>query len=157
MFVLPRERKVRRRGRRGPGVSIIPGRVREARAERGLSLAGLAGAEVSRAFIHQLEQGLARPSVQVLEVIARRTGKPVSFFTSAVEDRPSSHLDVVVSDLVAMSKRLERLAGTLDLTEVNREAFRIVVNNLRNGARLIAAARREAEGSFEDPSGRLEP
>src|SRR5207248_8558749 len=43
---------VKRRGRRGPGVPIIPGRIRQARTERGLSLAELAGAEVSRAFIH---------------------------------------------------------------------------------------------------------
>jgi len=137
-------------------VPIIPGRVREARTERGLSLAGLAGSEVSRAFIHQLEQGLARPSAQVLEMIARRTGKSVSYFTTGTEGQEPSRFDVV-GDLVAMSKRIERLAGTLDLNEVNREAFRIVVNNLRHGARLIAAARRADEGSFEDANGHLEP
>src|SRR6266568_4101968 len=73
---------VRRRGRRGPGISIVPGRVRQARVDSGLSLADLAGAEVSRAFIHQLEQGLARPSLQVLELIAQRTGRSIAFFTS---------------------------------------------------------------------------
>ena len=156
MYVLPRERKVRRRGRRGPGVPIIPSRVREARTERGLSLAGLAGTEVSRAFIHQLEQGLARPSLQVLEMIARRTGKSVSYFMTGTEGQQSSHFDLV-GELVAMSKRLERLARTLDLNEVNREAFRIVVNNLRHGARLIAAARRAHESSFEGANGHLVP
>src|SRR3981081_2335516 len=62
--------EVRRRGRRGPGIPIVPSRVRQARVDRGLSLADLAGTEVSRAFIHQLEQGLARPSLEILELIA---------------------------------------------------------------------------------------
>jgi transcriptional regulator with XRE-family HTH domain len=132
---------VTRRGRRGPGVPIIPSRVRQARIDTGLSLADLAGAEVSRAFIHQLEQGLARPSLQVLELIAQRTGRSVSYFTSG-EVQPAAGPDLS-SDLVATSKRLERLASTMELSESNREAFRMVVNNLRHGARLIAAITQE--------------
>ncbi len=130
-----------RRGRRGPGVPIIPSRIRQARIERGLSLADLAGTEVSRAFIHQLEQGLARPSLQILELIAQRTGRSVNYFTSG-ELQPAPGPDLS-SDLVATSKRLERLASTLDLSESNREAFRMVVNCLRHGARLIAAVTQE--------------
>src|SRR4030081_1813647 len=95
-----------RRGRRGPGVPIIPGRIRQARTERGLSLAELAGTEVSRAFIHQLEQGLAQPTLQILEMIAQRTGRPLSFFTSAPEPQPGTGSDLP-SDLVMTSKRLE--------------------------------------------------
>jgi len=125
---------------------VIPSRIREARIERGLSLADLAGGEVSRAFIHQLEQGLARPSIQVLEMIASRTGKSVSYFTSGLEPPPITGTDLP-GELVAMSKRLERLASTLDLSEANREAFRLVVNSLRHGARLVAAVMREREAS----------
>jgi transcriptional regulator with XRE-family HTH domain len=136
---------VRRRGRRGPGVSIIPSRVRQARTERGLSLADLAGSEVSRAFIHQLEQGLARPSLQILELVAHRTGKPVTYFTSG-ELQAGAGPDLS-SDLVATSKRLERLASTLELSEANREAFRLIVNSLRHGARLVTAVTRERGGS----------
>jgi len=135
--------EVRRRGRRGPGVPIIPSRVRQARIERGLSLADLAGMEVSRAFIHQLEQGLARPSLQVLEVIANRTGKPLDYFTSG-EAQPTGGPDLS-SDLVATSKRLERLASTLELSDANREAFRMIVNSLRHSARVIAAVTRERD------------
>jgi len=143
---------VTRRGRRGPGVPIIPSRVRQARIEHGLSLADLAGTEVSRAFIHQLEQGLARPSLQILELIAQRTGRSVSYFTSG-EVQPAAGPDLS-SDLVATSKRLERLASTLELTESNREAFRMVVNNLRHGARLIAAVTQERKArKAERPPG----
>lgn len=130
-----------RRGRRGPGVPIIPSRVRQARIERGLSLADLAGAEVSRAFIHQLEQGLARPSLEILELIAQRTGRAVTYFTGGELHHPVG--PDLSSDLVAASKRVERLASTLDLTETNREAFRMVINNLRHGARFITAVTQE--------------
>ncbi len=110
--------------------------------ERGLSLAELAGGEVSRAFIHQLEQGLARPSLQILEMIARRTGKPVTYFTSGPEIPPGATGDLP-TELVSLSKRLERLASTMDLSEANREGFRILINDLRHGARMVAAAMKE--------------
>src|SRR5258708_7723658 len=115
--------EVRRRGRRGPGVPIIPSRVRQARIERGLSLADLAGMEVSRAFIHQLEQGLARPSLQVLEVIANRTGKPLDYFTSG-EAQPTGGPDLS-SGPGATSQRLERLSSTLELRGPHHEALRV--------------------------------
>jgi len=134
---------VKRRGRRGPGVPIVPGRIRQARLERGLSLAELAGAEVSRAFIHQLEQGLARPSLPVLEMIAQRTGKPIGFFTSGPETRPTGAVPDLAAELMTMSRRLERLAAALELSEANREGVRIVVGALRHGARLLTAAIRE--------------
>jgi transcriptional regulator with XRE-family HTH domain len=140
--------EVRRRGRRGPGIPIVPSRVRQARVDRGLSLADLAGAEVSRAFIHQLEQGLARPSLEVLELIAQRTGRPIGYFTSG-EVQPGGGPDLS-SDLVATSKRLERLASTMELSDANREAFRMVVNSLRHGARLVAAVSRERDGGRRD-------
>jgi tetratricopeptide (TPR) repeat protein len=46
----------------------------------GLSLSELAGGEVTRAAIHQVETGKMRPSMRTLELIARRTGRPVSYF-----------------------------------------------------------------------------
>jgi transcriptional regulator with XRE-family HTH domain len=134
-------------------VPVIPSRIREARIERGLSLADLAGGEVSRAFIHQLEQGLARPSIQVLEMIASRTGKSVTYFTSGLE-LPRVTGTELPGELVALSKRLERLASTLNLSEANKEAFRLVVNSLRHGARLVAAVTREREALTSPNNGR---
>lgn len=79
LAVLSPGRKGRRRG-----VDIVPGSVRAARAEAGLSLAELAGnGPVSRVAIWYVEQGKTRPSVITLEHIAERTGKPVEFFTGA--------------------------------------------------------------------------
>jgi len=54
-------------------------RVRKLRAERGLSLAKVAGGDFSRAFLNQVELNKARPSVRVLRVIADRLQAPVDY------------------------------------------------------------------------------
>lgn len=78
LAVLSPGRKGRRRG-----VDVIPGSVRAARAEAGLSLADIAGRSVTRTAIWYIEQGRVRPSLETLGLIAERTGKPVEFFTGA--------------------------------------------------------------------------
>ena len=54
-------------------------RVRKLRMERGMSLAKVAGADFSRAFLNQVELNKSRPSVRVLRVIADRLGTPVDY------------------------------------------------------------------------------
>jgi tetratricopeptide (TPR) repeat protein len=48
--------------------------------EAGLTLEQVAQGEVSRAAIHLVETGKARPSMRTLEHIAQRTGRPIAFF-----------------------------------------------------------------------------
>jgi tetratricopeptide (TPR) repeat protein len=78
------------RRRRGPrlraGVTVIPEAVRQARLEAGLSLAELAGGTVSRQMISHVETGRSRPSLALLQHIASRTGKPLTFFLPADQD-----------------------------------------------------------------------
>lgn len=62
------------------GIEVKPGSVRQARMEAGLSLAGVAGQDLTRAAIHLIETGKSRPSMPTLELISRRTGKPLSYF-----------------------------------------------------------------------------
>lgn len=71
--------ETRRRGR-PPGVDIRPGSVREARTEAVLSLAKVAGGELSAMAIHHIEAGRCRQSIATLELVAARTGQPRSFF-----------------------------------------------------------------------------
>ena len=61
-------------------MDVRPGSVRQARLEAGLTLEQVAQGEVSRAAIHLVETGKARPSMRTLEHIAQRTGKPIAFF-----------------------------------------------------------------------------
>jgi tetratricopeptide (TPR) repeat protein len=62
------------------GVVVNPAAIREARLSAGMSLAQVAGTELTRAAVHQVETGKCRPSLRTLEVIARRLGKPASSF-----------------------------------------------------------------------------
>ncbi|HSR24357.1 MAG TPA: helix-turn-helix transcriptional regulator, partial [Candidatus Eisenbacteria bacterium] len=66
--------------RKPKGIAIRPEAVRQARIEKGLSLAEVAGGEVTRATIHLVEAGKMRPSMRTLQLIAQRTGRPVSHF-----------------------------------------------------------------------------
>ena len=67
------------RGRR-KGIRIREGSVREARREAGLSLADIAGSDLSRTAIHLIEHGRVNPSLDTLQLIARRTRRPVAYF-----------------------------------------------------------------------------
>lgn len=51
-----------------------------ARMEAGLSQRQLCGEEITRNMLSQIEHGTAKPSMSTLSYLARRLGKPVSFF-----------------------------------------------------------------------------
>src|SRR5262252_4339094 len=84
-----------RPGRRpaGPGLDIDPDAVRQARLQAGLSLAQVAGWELSRQAVHLIETGKARPRRRTLQIIARRLGVPVSSLLAKTS--PSSVTAVV--------------------------------------------------------------
>ena len=69
----------RRKGRR-IGVAVRPGSVKEARLEAGLTLAQLGGTQLTRAAVHLIENCKAKPSLESLQLISRRTGKPLEHF-----------------------------------------------------------------------------
>jgi tetratricopeptide (TPR) repeat protein/DNA-binding XRE family transcriptional regulator len=94
-----------RRGRRR-GVEIKPGTVKQARADAGLSLAQVAGGEISRTAIYFVETGKAKPSMETLKLIAERTGRPLDYFLS----RPST----TEARSSASTMELERLVVTGD-------------------------------------------
>jgi tetratricopeptide (TPR) repeat protein/DNA-binding XRE family transcriptional regulator len=55
-------------------VTIDPDLVRQARLKAGLSLAQVAGSDLSRQAVHLIETGKVRPSMRSLQIIARRLG-----------------------------------------------------------------------------------
>lgn len=55
-------------------------RLRQARLEAGLSQRQLCGDTITRNMLSQIENGSARPSMDTLQYLAGRLGKPVSFF-----------------------------------------------------------------------------
>jgi transcriptional regulator with XRE-family HTH domain len=111
-----------------------------------LSLADVAGTEVSRAFIHQIEQGRSRPSQAVLQLIAKRTGRPVSFFTVPVRGGQPDDADLGV-ELSRLAARLKAFAQTASLTEPEREAVQLVDLLVRRAAKLMSAITSELQTS----------
>jgi tetratricopeptide (TPR) repeat protein len=85
-----------------PGLDIRPGSVREARSAAGLSLAAIAGQDLSRTAIHLIETGRSRPSLRTLQLIAERTGKPLSFFGVGAPKTEQSQRDPRIGDLEAL-------------------------------------------------------
>ncbi|MGH7776919.1 MAG: helix-turn-helix domain-containing protein [Candidatus Dormibacterales bacterium] len=81
------------------GVALKPGAVRTARLEAGLSLAELGAGHVTRSAIHQIETGRVKPSRPTLNLIARRTGKPVEYFLVAVPGPRPAHLQAQIDEL----------------------------------------------------------
>lgn len=73
----------RTRRHREKGIDVVPGSVRRARLEAGLSLAKVADHQVSSVLIHLIEKDRTRPSWKTLELIARQTGKPLGYFLGA--------------------------------------------------------------------------
>src|SRR5438309_2015659 len=73
------------------GVNVRPGSVRQARMEAGLSLASVAGDDITRSAIHRIESGKVRPSMRTLQLIADRTGKTLDFFLDDAEPAQAVH------------------------------------------------------------------
>jgi tetratricopeptide (TPR) repeat protein len=124
--------------------SVLGERVRSARRQLGLSQAQLAGEELTKGFISQLESGLVRPSIRSLQLIAGRLGKPLDYF---IGDEP-----------LAAGKRLEfhRLAAESaaeqrDWAEVRRSvevALEQAPGPMERAHLLLLAAR--AENAFHN-------
>lgn len=67
------------------GIAVRPEAVRQARLDAGLSLADVAEGEVTRGTIHLVETGKMRPSRRTLQLIARKTGRPLAHFLAGPE------------------------------------------------------------------------
>jgi hypothetical protein len=114
---------------------VEPARVREARLAAGLSLAGLARDDVSRTFIHLVETGRARPSKAVLNLIAERTQKPVSFFLRPARLRPTAG-DALADELSRVAGQVHGFVRGSNLTKKQVAALKMVEKSLRRGAML---------------------
>jgi HTH-type transcriptional regulator, quorum sensing regulator NprR len=91
-------------------------RVRAARRERGFSQAQLAGEELTKGFISQVESGLVRPSVRSLQIIAGRLGKSLDYFLG---DAPLATEKRLAFHRLAAEAAAERHDWKVVRTEVN--------------------------------------
>jgi tetratricopeptide (TPR) repeat protein len=101
-------------------------RVRQARLEAGLSLADVAGHQVTKAAIHLIETGQSRPSIRTLRLIAGRTKKPLSYFLAEETAQPSKRTTggsrSAISSASSAPIDLEQLALTNDAVRLQEAA-----------------------------------
>jgi len=91
---------------RGPrtGIEVDLAALRQARLDAGLSLAQVAGSDLTRQAVHLIESGKVRPTARSLRTIARRLGVPESALVAA----PGPESDQrVIGDLEQLSQRQE--------------------------------------------------
>ena len=130
-----------RKLRQGKGLPIREGSVREARFQAGLTLEQVAAGQVSRAAIHAIETGRSHPTTSTLQLIARVTHQPLSFFVVPGQT-PADELspDRLEADLLAT--RLEGLLYTGHEEEALRRAVQALERQApgRKDARLMLIA-----------------
>jgi len=88
------------------GGGTLGERVRAARHDAGLSQAQLAGDELTKGFISQIESGLVRPSIRSLQHIASTLGRPLDYF---IADEPLAAIKRVTFHRLAAEAAAERL------------------------------------------------
>ena len=133
------------RGARGSGIAVDPARVREARLEAGLSLAGLARNDVSRTFIHFIETGKSRPSPRVLAMIARRTGKPIGYFTGQTGRNAQRGFNLA-SELERSAIHVREFIESQSLDEVEASSLKLIEANLRQATQVLRAIQKRSSG-----------
>lgn len=85
--------------------SALGERVRAARREAGLTQSQVAGAELTKGFISQVEAGQVRPSIRSLQLIAGRLGRPLDYFLG---DEPLADSKRFAFHRIAAEAALER-------------------------------------------------
>ena len=88
------------------GGKTLGARVRSARRDAGLSQAQLAGDELTKGFISQIESGLVRPSIRSLQHIASTLGRPLDYYMA---DEPLAATKRVTFHRLAAEAAAERL------------------------------------------------
>ena len=119
--------------RRLPGIAVDAGLIRRARLDAGLTMAKLAGSDLTRQAIFLIEKGRTRPSIRSLELIASRTGKSVDFFLLPIHGTRSAAS-------VAADARVEELQA-LCLLQQFEEAVALGLRVLASPLAVIVEAR----------------
>ena len=127
--------------------SALGERIRAARREAGLTQSQVAGAELTKGFISQVESGQVRPSIRSLQVIATRLGRPLDYFLG---DEPLADSKRLAFHRLAAEAALERN----DWDEATRHATQgrdlaVTRRDRAQACRLLAAAELGAGRSEE--------
>lgn len=102
---------------------MIGDKIRDLRKKIGLTQEQLAGDELTKSYVSQVELGRIRPSRKALEIIARRLSKPLGYFLENEDDLRTVDVLLKASDALLMSQRLDE--AMVGLQEAQHLAERI--------------------------------
>ena len=86
-------------------------RIRQARLEAGLSQRQLCQDMITRNMLSQIENGSARPSMDTLQSLAARLGKPVGYFLNEQPEKPPNQRVLEQARQAGGADRLKILEG----------------------------------------------
>lgn len=111
-----------------------------------MSLAAVAGADFSRAFLNQVELGRAQPSTHSLQIIARRLQQPIDYFLEGPEVSAAAvELSLAEAELRLHQGDTSR-AESLMTTVLSRE----IPQQVRTRAQMILAGALIRRGAASD-------
>ncbi|MCY0879447.1 MAG: helix-turn-helix domain-containing protein [Firmicutes bacterium] len=91
---------------------MVGEKIRDARKKLGLTQEQLAGHELTKSYVSQVELGRIRPSRKALEIIAKRLDKPIGYFLDNDEEARTVEVLLKASEALWLSHRLdEALVG----------------------------------------------
>lgn len=124
-------------------------KIRALRKRLHMSQTQLAGDEMSRAFISQIEHGKTQPSPQNLSIIAKRIGRPVEYFISETDFTSivtflidQAHVSLEKSDIIAAVANAQKATELAILCEdltLELSAYHVLGSTLRRDGRLEEA------------------
>lgn len=80
---------------------MVGNKIRSLRKELGLTQEQLAGPELTKSYVSQVELGRIQPSAKALKILAERLGKPVGYFLDHTEDLRTIEVLVKASHALA--------------------------------------------------------
>ncbi|CAB1129909.1 Transcriptional regulator [Candidatus Hydrogenisulfobacillus filiaventi] len=94
---------------------MVGAKIRDLRKKLGLTQEQLAGTQLTKSYVSQVELGRINPSPKALEIIAKRLGKPVGYFVENGDDLRTIDILLKAAQALWTSGRLDE--GMLGLKE----------------------------------------
>jgi transcriptional regulator with XRE-family HTH domain len=128
---------------------VIGAKIRDLRKKLGLTQEQLAGSELTKSYVSQVELGRIHPSEKALRIMARRLGKPLGYFLETNDDLRT--IDVLLQAAHAlwstgrMEESVNGLTEALHLAErTGRDDMRAQVHTIMGQLALVRGQSEEA-------------